>query len=296
MLRFYRNILLLAIPVAFLLITLKPDGRLIFKALKDDCLNKGMWLFDRSHINPEPIDILFLGSSRTINAINDKQLDSNWLDRDLHTVNYGYCRLGRNLHYSLLKDILKNKKPQMLVLEVRAAENPYSHPIFPYLAVTKDVIRPLHPLHEDVLDDGWEHMKFKLELEQDALFNRQDSLHIFPWNNGHRSAPDTIENLPQLSFNYDQRSMPAMARSYLLQIAKLCHEKQIQLVFCYIPNLPEIKIQPQHAAFYRQHGTLLIPPIHLMEDPDHWHDIDHVNSAGSVIYTQWIGSEIEELL
>ena len=128
-------------PFLVLIFVIPVDSRMKFEGLKDDCFNHGIWIYDRIHNNEKATDIVFLGSSLTINSINDPLIEQG-LDNTTSVVNFGYCRLGMNMNYALWKEVLKKKKPRYLILEVREGGGRYGHPIFPYVAASEDVILP----------------------------------------------------------------------------------------------------------------------------------------------------------
>jgi hypothetical protein len=131
-LRLYIKIVFFLIPVALVVFFLPVNRRDASAALHEDCFNHAIWLHDRLFINPKPADVVFFGSSRTVNGVNDSLL--NRRITNIHFLNAGYCRFGTNLYPLLLQDVIKTKNIKKLILEVREGEDYFSHPIFPYLA------------------------------------------------------------------------------------------------------------------------------------------------------------------
>ena len=112
--RLYKHIILFFLPVLLLIIIVPVNKRQKYLGLENDCFNHAIWIYDRLYKNSKPVDIAFLGSSHTINGINDKLIEEELKRYNMTAANFGYCRLGRNLSYVLLKEIIKTKKPRYL--------------------------------------------------------------------------------------------------------------------------------------------------------------------------------------
>ena len=116
------------------------DPYFAYHYLEKNCGNRAAWMYQRIFVDEAPVDIAFIGSSRTFSVVRDDLLEKNL---GLSVVNLGYCGMGRNLHYTIVKDLLNQKKVQHLILEVRSDEFRFSHPMFPYLAQNRDVFQPV---------------------------------------------------------------------------------------------------------------------------------------------------------
>ena len=134
------HINLFLLPLFLLLLVIPVDKRQKFVGLEADCYNHGIWVHDRIFHSQTPIDIAFLGSSHTICGVDDGFLSEKI--EGLEVANLGYCRLGRNLNYVLLKELVSQNEVQQIIIEVREKEDRFSHPIFPYMARSEDVMLP----------------------------------------------------------------------------------------------------------------------------------------------------------
>ena len=160
--KLYQNIMLFALPLLIMIIWLPVDRKLKYAGLKDACYNHGLWLYNRIFEDNKPTDIVFLGSSHTINGIDDQYIEEQLKPYHLTAANLGYCRLGRNLHYVLLKELLEVKHPDYVILEIREDENRYSHAVFPYLASTSEVLMAEPFFNRDFFKDIFLHCSYKL--------------------------------------------------------------------------------------------------------------------------------------
>ena len=135
-----------------------------------------------------------------------------------------------------------------MILEVRENESRYSHPIFPYIAPSRDVILPNLLFNRDLLKNIWTHFVYKVELTQDLLYNHEPPVPTRTDDYGFASSTDTA-SIAKLNEIKIERSTPKAAlkkfeidfyakfsRSYLEQINALCKKNGIEIIFLYLPS------------------------------------------------------------
>jgi hypothetical protein len=293
-----KKLLLFLLPLLLLLVLWPIDARWRFQGLKDDCFNHGIWIYDRIHSHPKPIDLVFLGSSRTLNGINDQLISSQWGDRE--AVNLAYCRFGRNLTFVLLKEVLAERKIETLVVEVRETEDRYSHPVFPFMASTKDVLLPNPVFNKQVVSDMWVHLAYKVELLQDQLYRQESAVVLQTEAYGFASPADTAD--PALLEEARQRRLQPKVpisdteynfhmqfpRRYLQKVGELCKANNIRLVFLYLPAYGDPRRLPTEYNSYLQYGQVLLPPDTVLVPPAHWCDENHLNQTGAAALSNWL--------
>ncbi|MBN1115982.1 MAG: hypothetical protein JXA77_02170 [Bacteroidales bacterium] len=297
-----RQILIFFIPVFIGLILLPVNKRARFVELKDDCFNHGIWVYDRIHNNSENIDIAFLGSSHTLNGINDK-LISEKLD-SLTAVNFGYCRYGRNFHYDLLQEILSEYKIKKLVVEVREGENRSSHPIYPFIADTKDIFLNNSIANREFFYEIWTHHAYKLELFQDKIYDQATKVSIRKDNYGFASHPDTASasylnkrklknsNTDTIMSDIQRNIEYKFGRDYQKKIAALCQDNNIEIYYLFLPSFASACGIPKEFKIYQKFGKLIIPPDSIYDDMDNWWDHGHLNFAGADKISLWLANEL----
>lgn len=303
--KLYKNSLLFLIPIFLAVIFLPINQRLKFKGLKNDCLNHGSWMHDRLFENEQAIDLAFIGSSHTISGVNDELIDGQLKDRTI--TNLGYCRLGRNLSYVLLKELLVEKNPQAIILEVREDEDRYSHPIFPYLGESKEVLWPALLFNRDMVDDITTHLSYKVELTQEYLYqtNIDQTINLNAYGFGTDDDTTEIEimNEAKLRRSQPKPKQPKIVRdfyqkfprTYLHKIAKLCQEQNIELSFLYLPSYGTYLEKPLEYDHYLKYGEVLIPPKEIYTNPNHWYDTNHLNPAGAKVLSLWLVEQIKKM-
>lgn len=294
--RLIRHILLFLLPVLLVLVLLPVDRRMAYQGLQDDCFDHGLWIHDRIFEHEKEIELLFLGSSHTINAVDDELIEQ---ETGISTANLGYCRLGRNLHELLLNEVLEQHQPRMLILEIRETEDEHSHPIFPYLASTSEVILPDFVWNRDYADDIQTHLRYKLDLFQDRLWE-EEALPIRQEAHGFSVNTDTADYQVMLRLRWTKGftdpdplgGLPMQfPKSALQRIVKVCEEEDIELVFLYLPSYG-ISTNKVPLAFYSEIAPVLLPPDSMLSNVHFWHDPQHLNKAGAAVFSTWLSQQL----
>ena len=306
--RLYINLFLFIVPIALVVLVIPIDKLKVYQGLKNDCMSRGIWIYDRLFENPVPIDIAFLGSSHTINSVNDELIETELSGLEsVNVVNFGYCRLGRNLTYALVEEIIVSKKVNALVIEVREDEDRYSHPMFPYIARGEDVLMPVLLFNRDIGQDYFDHVSYKVALIQDELFAANHPHQASLQNHGFAPVPDTatIELMNEARATRDKSKYDldgierdfymSFPRTYLNKIALLCDQHKIRMYFLYLPAFGWGLEVPSEMETYKKHGRVLIPPMSIFEDLDNWYDPNHLNEAGAEQLSTWLASEFKEI-
>ncbi len=300
--KFLKNISIFCLPIALLLIVLPTNDQLRYEGLEGDCSDRGSWIYNRLYMDTGLIDVLFLGSSHTINGVEDAILERS-SEKGKRFVNMGYCRLGRDLSYALLKEVVTNKKPSKVIVEIRESENRYSHPIFPFVAQTKDVLLAEPILNRDYLSNIWEHIFYKVDLTQDFLYQVKDTNHVEFRSTGFPPWVDTstlvvsgteFEGKSESEPLWQQQIFDRFSKSYLQRISALCVERDIDLFFLYLPSFHPRQTRPTNLEWYEKYGELLFPPDSLQTSPLYRHDVDHFNHKGAEILSNWLSEKLEK--
>lgn len=287
--KFVLHIVLFLLPLLIALLILPVDHRHKYKGLLNDCFNQGLWIHDRITDNSEPIDIAFVGSSRTITGIDDSMITAQ--DSMLVAVNLGYCRLGRDMTYHIVKELLEHRDVQKLYIEVREVENESGHEVYPHLADTRDIFFPKSFLNRRYFGNIYNHLAYKLELNREKWFDEYEEA-LIRWEvHGHNSHDDTVnpvyleQTVIQASPIGQSGLSASFAKSYIKEIAKLADQHKVELSFIYLPSFGSVLQEPVWADFYRQYGELIIPESTIFNNPSYWHDTDHLNKAGATELT-----------
>lgn len=276
--------------------------------IEGDCYNHGAWIFDRICRNSTPIDIAFIGSSHTIHAFQDKKIEELLASND-HITNLGYCRTGRNLEYAMLKMLLKYKTPRMVIIEVNEDEAKNSHDIFPYIATTSDVLTTPTLVNRDYLSDVYHAAQARLEFFKAKYIFKRAAVKPVPdlYGYGEEARVATGEELTQNANAWKRRLAREEYASieqikmkyplaYLDKMIQLIKEKNIEIVFVYLPESGSKLPGPKYASYYQNAGPLLTPSSSVINDNTNWMDATHFNDKGAAIFSEWMAEQLKKQL
>ena len=312
--RFIKNsFLFLSLPITGLILMFLADYDKSFawNFIEGDCGGHGAWVHDRIYENPKPIDIAFIGSSHIISALDDEQIEIAFQEKghNLHFANLGYCRLGRNMSFVLVKALLEEKKTKYLVVEIRNDEDRYSHPMFPYVADTEDIWNPVLLFNRDVLTDMYYAGIARKEYWKQKLFYKKPKVEPDLQAYGHASSAAVVQadileqkrasRIKKASQEESRASRDfymKYPRAYLEKMAQLCDSKGVKLLFLYTPSFGYIDIPPKELQTYQKYGKVLIPPTAIFNNTDYWADDVHLNEAGGQACSEWFTQRFESII
>jgi|694.fasta_scaffold155403_1 hypothetical protein len=282
-----------------LFLLIKPNKSFLYSYPEDGCKGRNMFIYNKM-IGEEKTSILFLGSSHTMNAIDDS-LISEYLK--INTLNIGLCGLGKNKEYMILKDwtTYHKNKPDIVVIECNHWENTYSYSNFGYMADSKDVLQGFfvfnRNMHEDIINAIKVRIAYLLEKNKYTSVSNEKygylenpmqlDLAIAQEKKLARTKKWELEKkniLSSIEFSYPN--------FYIKQISKLCKDNNIQIYFIYLPAYGYPTKSPLHIEFLQQYGKVLITPTAIDEDIKYWADDEHHNRLGA----EKISKEIALLL
>lgn len=152
-----RLVALLALTVAFgAAAAMLPDSPYERWQLLDGTIHKrARWIYERIHYDPTPIDVAFVGPSRTEAGVNAVVLEQELIRRGVpaHVVNFALPENGRNLNKVIVDEMLKTKRPKLIVIGVIEKPSRYGHSAFKYVAPAKDVVDPGYAVDLNYLHD-----------------------------------------------------------------------------------------------------------------------------------------------
>jgi hypothetical protein len=98
--------------------------------------SRARWIYERIHFDPTPIDVAFVGPSRTGHGVDAPRLGAALAAEGLphNVVNFSLPETGRNINYAIVEEMLTEKRPKLLVLGVIEKPSRFGHPAFKYIA------------------------------------------------------------------------------------------------------------------------------------------------------------------
>ncbi len=273
-----------------------------WKSAPDDCDNRGAWIYQRLFLDNAPIDLAIIGTSRTINGIQDT-LISKMLSTSnkIEVANLGYCRFGTEIQFIITKDLISQKKVKTIVFEINEGLSGTSHPMYPYYSTTEDLLKPASYLNQAMPANYYNGFLGRLaQFRQSVLQVPVDSNAALP-SYGYRGYPGLADSNtlhePNASIsktpNMIQRFDKIYPESWISKSIALCKANGVNVYFLYLPSYHDQPEPKEELAFYRSYATVLIPPNDMIHHKNLWRDHDHLNDAGASIMSAWLVQQLE---
>jgi hypothetical protein len=307
-------------------ITLLPhDKYLRYQSLNDHSAPNAYWIYERIHDDPTPIDIAFIGTSRTGRSMNTGRLQDDLARHgvNVHAVNFHVVKTGRNMHYAIAKELLSNRKVKVLVLELTEVEDRTPHPDFIFLADALDVLdaplwintryladlarlpgRQLDLFLETVAERlGWRIPDFTPPPYEGPNLDRTESLTTLDGVTHSLEEPHTLAQMEAMRVAHDAELTPRVLpesldwleyrfpRYYISQILDLAARHGTRVMFLYLPRYGGPATPAPYERLYAQRGPL-INPWPAVQDYRVWTDEVHVNGPGSRLATDFVAEAL----
>jgi hypothetical protein len=310
-----------------ILVCLPHDRYLRYQALDVGAFKKATWIYERTMFDPSPIDIAFIGTSHTMNAIDSKLVEqhiNNELTSKKHVVNFSIPQLGRDMHQTLVKLLLENRQPELLFIEIRETETRDQHPATHYLANAQDMLES--PL---LVNTRYFGNLARLPLRQSSLFLKSQFPTIFgvatkfdqqAYAGSHQNYaltfPDgrsrhrirTEQVLVEKRRKWAKANAHKLLRdnelenfinfnanlSILRNIVSMAKDKGVEVYFLYLPDFGS-QARPVDEAIYTQMAPILyVDDVSIFRDTNNWYDLGHLNAIGAEKYTHSIANNITD--
>lgn len=309
--RFSVRVLLFLIPFALLgvyLLRAPLPRTYAWDFVRGDCHKRGVWIRDRLAAVNIPMDVAFVGTSRTIRSMDDAEIEKELRKRgsDLKVANLGYCRNGRNLQVAIAREFMTAKPGGHLVIEVSNREFPTTHPLFGYVAQTDDLWSRLPERGLDVPRDLYHGMLTRLDEVKTRLLGlpypeveEPESVHLV-WGSYKRERQAMMRGTKiRRTKRAERRGGPSASRSRLghaeiRHLAGLAAATDTKLHFLYLQSYAEPWARIWSKDLYEQFGDVWIPPREIFESPWNWADVHHLNKFASDRLAVWAAEKIIE--
>jgi hypothetical protein len=137
-------ILVLALLAAALACVLPDDPYQRWQLLDESIFNRARWMYERIHYDTTPVDVVFVGPSRTSKGVDAPRLSESLarLGKPSRVVNFSLADTGRNTNYIAIRELFKEKQPKLVVIGVTEKPARFGHPAFKYLAPSSSIANP----------------------------------------------------------------------------------------------------------------------------------------------------------
>jgi hypothetical protein len=322
--RFLAVFLLTALFTLVAMVLLPQDKYLRYQSLNDGTVANAYWIYERIHFDPTPIDVAFIGTSRTGRSIQTKRLEEDLSRAGVaaKAVNFFIFKNGRDMHYAIAKELLEHRKVKLLVLEMTESEDRSAHPDFVFLADPVDIIGAPMFINTRYLSD-----LARLPGRQFDLFSQTFMHHLNlgktdfpppPYEGpnldsaeymtdvaGHRHyflQQHSLAYMEALRREQDARETPEVLpprwnwleyrypRLYIARILELAAQHGTKVVFVYIPRYGG-PLSPQPYRQYAQQ-VRMINPASKLQDFRLYDDAVHANWQGAQVVTDYVAEAL----
>ncbi|MFN0276269.1 MAG: hypothetical protein ACKVPJ_11010 [Chitinophagales bacterium] len=227
----------------------------------------------------------------------------------IYAVNAGYCRLGISLQYALLKDICEMKNPQLVVFEVREREDFFSHDMFPYIAETQDIFLAPVFVNRDYFADMHQAFLLRITYQKNRIYktiSTPDTLYsdFGFWPREETASQEILAKKEKQQIEVSENQMSAFrqklnlsySEEYVRRMVSICKEKNISFIFLFLPAYGNKQDFPVNVGFYKQLGTIVIPPKEILNKKSNWSDEGHLNVSGAEQITNWLSEALKNYL
>ncbi len=281
------------------------------------------WIYERSHFDPAPIDVVFLGPSRTGIGVNAPLLARALEARGLpsNVVNFSLPDTGRNTNWAAAEELFADKKPKLVVLGVMEQPARYGHPAFKYLAAPQAIALPGYLADLNYFSDlvylPFRQLRlfaanlfpgsFGLAKDFDPTRYRGHSIDTtgFFLPDGRVRQAELIRGAKEFEATIHPPRLPhSLAdleygdeRHYTRAIAELAKKNGAKVAFLFMPyyNGPSQLQDVQELRLYEQFGPVLNAGF-LATHAEWYGDYAHLTHDGANVFTDWLVDPVAELL
>ena len=108
-------------------VALPHNPYLRYQAMTGTIFERARWIYERIHFDDTPIDIAFIGSSRTARAVISPDIEARLAAQGLprHVVNFSMPASGMDMRLTLARELLENRDVE-IPTSARSAQGKFS--------------------------------------------------------------------------------------------------------------------------------------------------------------------------
>jgi hypothetical protein len=299
-----------------------------WQQLDDTIHAKARWIYERTHYDPTPVDVAFLGPSRIGAGVNAPQLQQALARAGVaaNVVNFSLPETGENINEVIAQQLFATKRPKLVVIGVIEQPARFGHSAFKFLAPTGMIVDPGYPSD--------------LNYVSDLSYLPYRQLHLFAANlapgllgmpksfdparyrgptidttgsivlpdgsvkNGEEpaSAAELARGVSKLEHNTHPPLLPAAdadiefgdERHNIRQIAELAQSHGARVAFLFLPFYTGPS-RVQEAPLYQQYGPVWNAGF-LAGHAEWYADYAHLTRTGAQHLTDWLTAPVLETL
>lgn len=320
-------VMAIALAIAATLLPDNPYQR--YQLLDGTVYAKGKWMYQRVHFDPAPIDVAILGDSRTLIGLQPDRIAAQLAQagKPVQVANLSLVGEGRNIQWVLARDVMRIKRPKVLILTLSSGASPWGHDTFRYFASASDIWREaqygLYDARKNVMYLPFRQLKLLAAQVAPGVFGLEPAFDPATYNPAQdnwttpRTSADGKFHDPQKLMTREElleqfkkspweigrhTAVPAPLRHitdaddrvYLDLIAAEARKRGIKVIFVAIPEFH------RHDGIRNRRYYESIGPIQdnadIAEREDLYMDVNHTNAAGSQLVSDRVAAVVAPLL
>jgi hypothetical protein len=286
------------------------------------------WMYERIHFDPRPIDVVFVGPSRTGAGVNAPRLARSLAAERLpsNVVNFSLPESGRNVNLVIVQELLKTKQPKLLVIGVTEKPSRTGHSTFKFLAPARMIVSPGYPTDLNYFSDliylPYRQAELLAARIAPGLLGPSDTFDPAAYRGpsldttGSIALPDgrikdgehpaSMAELMRGVHKLEAGTHPPILprayadlefgdeRHYLREIVALARAHHVKVAFLFLPYYTgPSTIQEQD--FYARYGPVWNAGF-LADDPSLFMDYGHLTRDGAKQLTDWLVAPVSREL
>jgi len=308
-------------------LALPHDPYVRYQRFDQTIFSKLTWIYERIHATDEPIDIVFLGSSRTGRGANSELVEAYLNDSGvgLHAVNFSLPAAGLDVRSTILHEILSRKKIKLVVYGVVETLPRGGHQAYGDLAPVNEILRAPFFVNQN-LPGNYARLPYRqMELAAMSLspstfgYAGAESLgevrppkHNLPVGTLDGGDAIQIEGVPgdtqtELLLREAKRRkreltppiLPdsmgfiefGVSQHYVRELSELSTTHGFKLAFVFFPFYGGLQ-EPTDLAYLEQFGPVWRANF-LMHDPENYRDAAHCSESGAILASKWLAAQIQ---
>ena len=325
--RFWLALLGTVLVLTGAVLALPHDPYIRYQSLNDTIYNRAQWIYERIHHDPEPIDVVFIGSSRTGAAVQPELLEAALAERglDLGVANFSLASSGMDIRDTLLRETFRAKSPKLVVIPVVEAFPRDGHDAWGEIATAGEVltapvivnrnlpgnllrlpVRQLSLATASLVPEAWGReagadpegyaarsaKHWAVSYDDPAEFATHEHLATLEEQAKRRYRSIRPPILPE-RFSWVEFGV---SQSYIRDMVALARENGAEVAFLFLPFYTGYE-GPVEEAWLSEYGPLWKANF-TREDPTNYRDSGHLNGTERVreAITAWLADRIAETL
>jgi hypothetical protein len=327
--RFCGLVLLTLMTCTVVTVALPHDPYIRFQSLNDTIYKRMGWIYERIHFDETPIDVVFVGSSRTGAGIYPTLLEPALAARGVETrvVNFALPSAGLDIRETILEELLANRTVKLVVFDVVEALPRDGHEAYGNVASVGDLLcAPLlvnRTLPRNLMGLPLRQINLALATWMPEAFGFQGgfdpalyagstvdarTMLNFAENNAILDTPEHAATLETQSKQRYRLIQPpilpeslgwiefGVSRSYIERITMLAKAKDVKVAFLFLPFYKGYPA-PIEEAWLSGFGPVWNAGF-LRDDPRNFQDSGHLAASPEVkaAVTEWVADKIAPLV